>query len=135
MRCSGADRLANLSNPANRHRVTLRALGRKARRRRRCALGRMSRHALPSRGCPVDCGYSLCDAMERDTGTTLATRQDLRLLEQQLAGMRTALRQEIENPYLLLSRELESLRNEVSKDLQTMRRDVAMDLESLRLWH
>jgi hypothetical protein len=110
----------------------------------------MSRHALPSSGCPVDCGYSACDAlvringpsdkarevvdaMERDMGTMLAIRQDLRLLEQRLAGMQTALRQEIENPYSLLSRELESLRNEVSKALQTMRRDVAMDLESLRL--
>lgn len=91
--------------------------------------------ALVSTNVPSDKARAVVDAMERDTGTTLATRQDLRLLEQQLAGMRTALRQEIENPYLLLSRELESLRNEVSKDLQTMRRDVAMDLESLRLWH
>jgi len=90
---------------------------------------------LVSTNVPSDKARAVVDAMERDTGTTLATRQDLRLLEQQLAGMRTALRQEIENPYLLLSRELESLRNEVSKDLQTMRRDVAMDLESLRLWH
>jgi len=109
----------------------------------------------------VDCGHSLCDAlvsinvpsdkaravvdaMERDMGTTLATKQDLLLI-----------RQEIENRYTLLSRDIDSLRgevagalqslrrefdkdrqslrDEVAKDLQSLRRDVAKDLEALRL--
>jgi len=89
--------------------------------------------ALVSINVPSDKARAVVDAMERDMGTTLATRQDLLLI-----------RQEIENRYTLLSREIgslrgevgkdmQSLRDEVAKDLQSMRRDVAKDLEALRL--
>jgi phosphoglycerate-specific signal transduction histidine kinase len=78
--------------------------------------------ALVSINVPSDKARAVVDAMERDMGTTLATKQDLLLI-----------RQEIENRYTLLSREIDSLRDEVGKDLQSMRRDVAKDLEALRL--
>jgi hypothetical protein len=64
--------------------------------------------ALVSIHVPSDKARAVVDAMERDMGTTLATKQDLKLLEHQLAGVRTELRQEIENRYELLSREIGS---------------------------
>jgi len=100
--------------------------------------------ALVSINVPSDKARAVVDAMERDMGTTLATKQDLLLI-----------RQEIENRYTLLSRDIDSLRgevagalqslrrefdkdrqslrDEVAKDLQSLRSDVAKDLEALRL--
>ena len=77
--------------------------------------------ALVSINVPSDKARAVVDAMERDMGTTLATKQDLLLI-----------RQEIENRYTLLSRELDSLRSAVGKDLQSQRGDVAKDVQSLR---
>ena len=77
--------------------------------------------ALVSINVPSDKARAVVDAMERDMGTTLATKQDLLLI-----------RQEIENRYTLLSREIDSLRGEVAKDLQSLRGEVAKDLQSLR---
>jgi len=78
--------------------------------------------ALVSINVPSDKARAVVDAMERDMGTKLATKQDLLLI-----------RQEIENRYTLLWREIDSLRGEVGKDLQSLRSDVSKDLEALRL--
>jgi len=67
--------------------------------------------------------------MERDMGTTLATKQDLKLLEQQLAGVRTELKQEIGNRYELLPREIGALRGDVDNKIALVRKD----MEALRL--
>jgi hypothetical protein len=88
--------------------------------------------ALVSIHVPSDKARAVVDAMERDMGTTLATKQDLKLLEHQLAGVRTELRQEIENRYELLSREIGSLRADMNKDIGSLRGDVAKDLQILR---
>jgi hypothetical protein len=89
--------------------------------------------ALVSIHVPSDKARAVVDAMERDMGTTLATKQDLKLLEHQLAGVRTELRQEIQNRYELLSREIGSLRADMDKDIGSLRSDVGKDLEALRL--
>jgi hypothetical protein len=60
--------------------------------------------------------------MERDMGTTLATKTDLLLL-----------RQEIDNKFALLSRDIESLRIATSKDLDSLRVSTSKDLDALRL--
>jgi len=91
--------------------------------------------ALVSINVPSDKARAVVDAMERDMGTTLATKQDLLLI-----------RQEIENRYTLLSREIDSLRGEVGKDLEALRLSMTLRLGStlvvgfgvllaaLRLW-
>ena len=81
--------------------------------------------ALVSINVPNDKARAVVDAMERDMGTTLATKQDLLLL-----------RQEIENRYTLLSHEIGSLRNDVAKDLELVHKDMEAlrkDMEALRL--
>lgn len=77
--------------------------------------------ALISINVPNDKARAVVDAMERDMGTTLATKSDLLLI-----------RQEIENRYGLLSREIAAIRADVNKDLQILRDDVNKDLHALR---
>jgi hypothetical protein len=92
--------------------------------------------ALVSINVPSDKARAVVDAMERDMGTTLATKQDLQLLatktefmalgqdvqllRQEMTGMRTALRQEIESRCTLLAHEIATLRGDVSRDLKTL---------------
>jgi hypothetical protein len=58
--------------------------------------------------------------MERDMGTTLATKSDLLLI-----------RQEIDNKFTLLSRDIESLRESTRKDLETLRLSITVRLGSM----
>ena len=76
--------------------------------------------ALVSINVPSDKARAVVDAMERDVGTTLATKQDLLLI-----------RQEIESRYTLLSREIDSLRGEVGKDLEALRLSMTLRLGSM----
>lgn len=46
---------------------------------------------------PTDKARAVVDAMERDLGTTLATKQDLLLLEQKLGSRIGAVEQSVEN--------------------------------------
>jgi hypothetical protein len=85
--------------------------------------------ALVSIHVPSEKARAVVDAMERDMGTTLATKQDLKLLEHQLAGMRTELRQEIENRTTLLSRDVDGLRKDMEKEFALVRKE----MEALRL--
>lgn len=76
--------------------------------------------ALVSINVPSDKARAVVDAMERDMGTVLATKQDLLLI-----------RQEIENRYQLLSREISALRTEASKDLEALRLSMTLRLGSM----
>lgn len=76
--------------------------------------------ALVSIHVPSEKARAVVDAMERDMGTTLATKQDLLLI-----------RQEIENRYELLSREIGSLRSDLGKDLEALRLSVTLRLGSM----
>jgi hypothetical protein len=67
--------------------------------------------------------------MERDMGTTLATKSDLLLI-----------RQEMENRFGLVSRDIDSLRKDIeslrgstTKELESFRISMGKDLEALRL--
>ena len=74
--------------------------------------------ALISINVPSDKARAVVDAMERDMGTTLATKTDLLLL-----------RQEIENRFDLTSRDIDSLR----KDVESLRTSTTKELESSRV--
>jgi hypothetical protein len=97
--------------------------------------------ALVSIGVPSDKARAVVDAMERDMGTTLATKQDLLLLaskedllllkqdvallrqevtgaraenRQEMAGLRTELKQEIESRHTLLDQKIDTLRGDMT---------------------
>ena len=74
--------------------------------------------ALVSIHVPSDKARAVVDAMERDMGTTLATKQDLLLI-----------RQEIENRTTLLSRDVDGLRKDMEKEFSLVRKE----METLRL--
>jgi hypothetical protein len=72
--------------------------------------------ALVSINVPNDKARAVVDAMERDMGTTLATKTDLLLLRQEIA---------------LLSRDIESLRIASGKDLEALRLAMTVRLGSI----
>jgi hypothetical protein len=96
--------------------------------------------ALVSINVPNDKARAVVDAMERDMGTTIATKTDLQLLRQELiaslasrdelAGVRTdlaALRQD----HVLLRKDLEVLSAGFRKDLDVQSIGFHKDLELL----
>lgn len=98
--------------------------------------------ALVSINVPSDKARAVIDAMERDMGTILATKQDLQLLRQEMfgirtelgqeiSGLRTELRQEIENRFTLLAHEITTLRGDVSRDLRTLSLKMTVNLGSM----
>ena len=69
---------------------------------------------------PNDKARAVVDAMERDMGTTLASKADLLLL-----------RQDIDNKFALLSRDIDSLRISTGKDLEALRLAMTVRLGSI----
>lgn len=61
--------------------------------------------ALISISVPSDKARAVVDAMERDMGTTLATKQDLEIL-----------RRDMENRFVIVEQKIDTLRNDISRD-------------------
>lgn len=80
---------------------------------------------------PSEKARAVVDAMERDMGTTLATKQDLVLLRQEMASARTELRQELENRFVLLEQKVDTLRHDVSRDLAALDLKMTVKLGSM----
>jgi hypothetical protein len=92
--------------------------------------------ALVSISVPSDKARAVVDAMERDMGTTLATKQDLLPLatredllatkqdlvhlKQELTGTITELRLEMVNRFALQAQEIATLRTDVARDMATL---------------
>ena len=81
--------------------------------------------ALVSISVPSDKARAVVDAMERDMGTTLATKQDLLPLatgEDLLATKQDLmlLKQEMVNRFALQAQEIATLRADVSRDMATL---------------
>ena len=100
--------------------------------------------ALVSINVPSDKARAVVDAMERDMGTTLATKQDLVLLRQELkldyeflkkdlAGVRQELKQEIESNARLLSQTIDALRSNVSRDIAASELKMTVKLGSMMI--
>jgi hypothetical protein len=87
--------------------------------------------ALVSINVPNDKARAVVDAMERDMGTTLATKSDLLLLRQDNKSDLLLLRQDIDNKFALLSRDIDSLRISTSKDIETLRLAMTVRLGSI----
>ena len=72
--------------------------------------------ALVSIAVPADKARAVVDAMERDMGTTLATKQDLEMLKQAMDGR-----------FALVDEKFHALRN----DLAVMRQSIIIQLGSV----
>ncbi|HXV40697.1 MAG TPA: hypothetical protein VD701_07040 [Steroidobacteraceae bacterium] len=92
--------------------------------------------ALVSINVPGDKARAVVDAMERDMGTTLATKQDLLLLRQEMTSLRTELRQEIENRYVLLDQKIDTAQLRTTVQLGSMLIvGFGLAIAAMRLWH
>lgn len=96
--------------------------------------------ALISINVPGDKARAVVDAMERDMGTTLATRVDLQILRQEIENRLALVTRDIASLRTDMTREFETVRKEVSffrsdmtRDMEALRGGVARDLEALRL--
>ena len=76
--------------------------------------------ALVSINVPSDKARAVVDAMERDMGTTLATKQDFELL-----------RRDIENRFALTDQKIDVLRSDMSRDLSTLELRMIVKLGSM----
>ena len=98
--------------------------------------------ALVSISVPSEKARAVVDAMERDMGTTLATKQDLLLqrqettsirteLMQEFASLRTELKHEIESRYTLLDQKIDTLRGDMTRDLAALDLRLTVKLGSM----
>ncbi|MFZ2509176.1 MAG: hypothetical protein WAW79_11975 [Steroidobacteraceae bacterium] len=69
---------------------------------------------------PPDKARAVVDAMERDMGTTLATKQDLEIL-----------RRDMENRFALVDQRFESLRSDLSRDITASELNLTVKLGSM----
>ena len=76
--------------------------------------------ALVSISVPADKARAVVEAMEREMGTTLATKQDLLLLKQ-----------EIESRYTLLDQKLDGMRGDMARDLAALDLRMTVKLGSM----
>jgi hypothetical protein len=78
--------------------------------------------ALVSINVPSDKARAVVDAMERDMGTTLATKQDLEFL-----------RRDIENRFTLVDQKFEGLRSHSDQRFETLRADISREFVAFEL--
>jgi FKBP-type peptidyl-prolyl cis-trans isomerase (trigger factor) len=92
--------------------------------------------ALVSINVPTDKARAVVDAMERDMGTTLATKADLDtsqlLLKQELAALRREFDTQFESMRRENATEFASVRREMTLGFTSVREGVSRDLELLR---
>ena len=100
--------------------------------------------ALVSISVPSDKARAVVDAMERDMGTTLATKQDLEnsrlatkqdleLLRRDMENGLEILRKEMESGFEIQRREMESGFASVEQRLDRLRSDMSRDMAALDL--
>ena len=87
--------------------------------------------ALVSINVPSDKARAVVDAMERDMGTTLATKQDLISLRQELRQDFQLLEQKLDSRYALLDQKIDTLRGDVTRDLAAQDLKMTIKLGSM----
>jgi hypothetical protein len=92
--------------------------------------------ALVSISVPSDKARAVVDAMERDMGTTLATKQDLSLFatREDLLALKqdvAILRRDMESRFTLVEQKIDSLRYDVSRDLAALDLKMTVKLGSM----
>jgi hypothetical protein len=89
--------------------------------------------ALVSINVPSDKARAVVDAMERDMGTTLATKQDLVSLRQELRQDLQLLEQKFDNRFSLLDQKSEAMGARLDQKIDRLRDDMTRDLAALDL--
>ena len=89
--------------------------------------------ALVSINVPSDKARAVVDAMERDMGTTLATKQDLEQLRVATKQDLEILRRDIENRFGLVEQRIIGLESRLEQKIDTLRSDMARDFSALDL--
>lgn len=93
--------------------------------------------ALVSINVPSDKARAVVDAMERDMGTTLATKQDLEFqtlaTRKDLEILRLALRQDLETLRAETKQGIDALRTDTNQSLELLRRDIASSDQRLTI--
>ncbi|MGH8864136.1 MAG: hypothetical protein ACREVZ_05760 [Burkholderiales bacterium] len=93
--------------------------------------------ALVSINVPSDKARAVVDAMERDMGTTLATKQDLEaqslVTKKDLELMRLATKQDLELTRSAMKQDLEFVRSATKQDLEVLRIETERDIEVLKM--
>ena len=102
--------------------------------------------ALVSINVPGDKARAVVDAMERDMGTTLATkqdlallrqevRQDLQLVKQELSSVQKELKLEMENRFVLLDQKIDTMQLQLIVKLGSMLFvGFGLTIAAMRLW-
>jgi hypothetical protein len=92
--------------------------------------------ALVSINVPSDKARAVVDAMERDMGTTLATKQDLEFqtlaTRKDLEILRMAMKQDLETLRAETKQSIDGLRAETKQSIDTLRAETKQDLELLK---
>jgi hypothetical protein len=89
--------------------------------------------ALVSINVPSDKARAVVDAMERDMGTTLATKQDLEFARLATKQDLELLRREMDNRFSLVDQRFDALESRLNQKIDTLRSDVSRDLAALDL--
>ncbi|MGE0582216.1 MAG: hypothetical protein AB7P31_08840 [Steroidobacteraceae bacterium] len=76
--------------------------------------------ALVGINVPSDKARAVVDAMERDMGTSLATKSDLQMLQQQLSARIDLLEQRLDSTRLSIEKDMELLRTSLTVRLGSM---------------
>ena len=88
--------------------------------------------ALVAINIPNEKARAVVDAMERDLTTTLATKADLAMLRQEMAGLAT--RQELRQEVSDLRQEIVLLRKDVDSRFALMSKDIEAVRSSMVIW-
>jgi hypothetical protein len=87
--------------------------------------------ALVSINVPSDKARAVVDAMERDMGATLATKQDLELLRLATKHEIDSLRQETRQEFALVRQELGEIKRELKHDIDALALRMTVRLGSM----
>jgi len=89
--------------------------------------------ALISISIPSDKARAVVDAMERDMGTTLATKQDLEGLRRDVENRFALLEQKFDATYAQQSQKSDAASARLVQNIDTLRGDMTRDLAALDL--
>lgn len=85
--------------------------------------------ALVSISVPTDKARAVVEAMERDMGTTLATKNDLLLLDQKLLRIE----QRLDSRCEAIEQRLEAVKHSLEKDMEVLKSSMIVRLGSLQV--
>jgi hypothetical protein len=87
--------------------------------------------ALVSINVPSDKARAVVDAMERDMGTTLATKQDIEVLRVATKQDLEVFRRDMENRFALMEQKMDALRSDLSRDIAALDLRMTVKLGSM----